>query len=528
MDIVKEPALTQVQKDVNESIISTLKKKYLDPVSPNGGRLPVDNFIGGKFVPPVKGEYFDNMSPIDGKVFSKAAKSTKEDVELALDAAHKAFPSWSTTSPTERSNILLKVAQVIEDNLEYLATVDTLDNGKPIRETLAADLPLVVDHFRYFAGVIRAEEGSVAEHDANTVSIVLHEPIGVVGQIIPWNFPLLMAAWKIAPALAAGNAVVVKPAEQTPTSILALMDLLKDVLPAGVLNIVNGFGAEAGKALATSPRISKLAFTGSTATGRLIMQYATENIIPSTMELGGKSPNIFFPSVMDADDEFFDKAIEGAVMFALNSGEICTAPTRLLVHESIADQFIERVIERVKAIKSGNPLDRDTMIGAQVSKPQFDKILNYIEIGKEEGAEVLVGGEAQVHEGETAEGFYIQPTILKGHNKMRVFQEEIFGPVVAFTTFKTTEEAIEIANDTIYGLGAGVWTRDAHEIYQVPRAIQAGRVWVNQYHAYPAHAPFGGYKQSGYGRENHKMMLDHYRQTKNMLISYSKKRQGFF
>lgn len=528
MDIVKEPSLKKEQKNSNGSTVSTLKKKYLDPISPSGGVLPVDNFIGGKFVPPVKGEYFDNISPIDGQVFSKAAKSTKEDVELALDAAHKAFPSWSKSSPIERSNVLLKIAQVIEDNLEYLATVDTLDNGKPIRETLAADLPLVVDHFRYFAGVIRAEEGSVAEHDADTVSIVLHEPIGVVGQIIPWNFPLLMAAWKIAPALAAGNTVVVKPAEQTPTSILALMDLLKDAIPAGVLNIVNGFGAEAGKALATSPRISKLAFTGSTATGRLIMQYATENIIPSTMELGGKSPNIFFPSIMEADDEFFDKAIEGAVMFALNSGEICTAPTRLLVHESIADKFIERVIERVKAIKSGNPLDKETMIGAQVSKPQFDKILNYIEIGREEGAEVLVGGEAQVHEGETAEGYYIQPTILKGHNKMRVFQEEIFGPVVAFTTFKTTEEAIEIANDTIYGLGAGVWTRDAHEMYQVPRAIQAGRVWVNQYHSYPAHAPFGGYKQSGYGRENHKMMLDHYRQTKNMLISYNKSKQGFF
>ncbi len=493
-----------------------------------GKKLPQDNFIGGKFVAPVKGEYFDNISPVNGKVFARAAKSSKEDIELALDAAHKAFPSWSKTSATQRSNVLLKIAQVIEDNLESLATLESIDNGKPIREARAADLPLVIDHFRYFAGVIRAEEGGISEHDANTVSIVLHEPIGVVGQIIPWNFPLLMATWKIAPALAAGNCTVVKPAEQTPTSILYLMELIGDILPAGVLNIVNGFGAEVGKALATSPRISKVSFTGSTATGRLIMQYATENIIPSTMELGGKSPNIFFPSVMDADDEFFDKAIEGAVMFAFNSGEICTAPTRILVHESIADKFVERVIGRVKAIKSGNPLDADTMIGAQVSKPQYEKILNYIKIGVEEGAEVLVGGAAQKHSGETAEGYYIQPTILKGNNKMRVFQEEIFGPVVSLTTFKTTEEAIAIANDTIYGLGAGVWTRDAHELYQVPRAIQAGRVWVNQYHSYPAHAPFGGYKQSGYGRENHKMMLDHYRQTKNMLISYDKKKQGFF
>jgi aldehyde dehydrogenase len=515
---------------VLESIIENgkaTKKLYAFPQLKDK-ELPRDNFIGGQFVPPVKGEYFDNISPINGKIFAQAARSTKEDVELALDAAHKAFPVWSKTSAQGRSNTLLRVAQTIEDNLEYLATVDTIDNGKPIRETRAADLPLVVDHFRYFAGVIRSEEGGVSEHDENTVSIVLHEPIGVVGQIIPWNFPLLMAAWKIAPALAAGNTIVLKPAEQTPTSILALMELIGDILPEGVLNVVNGFGAEVGKALGTSPRISKLAFTGSTATGKLIMQYASENIIPSTMELGGKSPNIFFPSVMDADDEFFDKALEGAAFFALNQGEICSAPTRLLVHESIADAFTARVIERVKAIKAGNPLDGETMIGAQVSKPQYDKILNYIKIGKEEGAEVLVGGEAQKLEGELADGYYIQPTILKGHNKMRVFQEEIFGPVVSLTTFKTSEEAIEIANDTIYGLGAGVWTRDAHEMYQVPRAIQAGRVWVNQYHTYPAHAPFGGYKQSGYGRENHKMMLDHYRQTKNMLISYDKKKQGFF
>jgi aldehyde dehydrogenase len=486
-----------------------------------------DNYIGGKFVPPVKGEYFDSISPIDGKPFTKAARSGKEDIELALDAAHAAFPAWSKTAVAGRSNILLKIAQVIEDNLEYLAIVETIDNGKAIRETRAADLPLVVDHFRYYAGVIRAEEGAISEHDENTVSISIHEPIGVVGQIIPWNFPLLMAAWKIAPALAAGCCVIVKPAEQTPTSIICLMELIGDLLPAGVLNIVTGFGPEAGKPLATSPRINKVAFTGETTTGRLIMQYASENLIPVTMELGGKSPNIFFPSVADADDAFFDKAIEGAVMFALNQGEVCTCPSRILVHESIYDKFISRVIERVKAIKTGDPLDGDVMMGAQASNDQYEKILSYIKIGKDEGAEVLCGGDANKLSDELG-GYYVQPTLLKGTNKMRVFQEEIFGPVCCVTTFRTTEEALAIANDTLYGLGAGVWTRDAHELYQVPRAIQAGRVWVNCYHAYPAHAPFGGYKKSGFGRETHKMMLSHYRQTKNMLISYDKNKLGFF
>jgi aldehyde dehydrogenase len=487
-----------------------------------------DNFIGGKFVAPVKGEYFDNVSPIDGKVFTRAARSYREDIDMALDAAHAAFPSWSKTSVADRSAVLLKIAQIIEDNLEYLATVETIDNGKAIRETRAADLPLCIDHFRYFAGVIRAEEGAISEHDATTVSINLHEPIGVVGQIIPWNFPLLMATWKIAPALAAGCCVVVKPAEQTPTSIMCLMELIGHVIPAGVLNIVSGFGIEAGKPLATSKRISKVAFTGETTTGRLIMQYASENLIPATMELGGKSPNIFFPSVADADDAFFDKAVEGAVMFALNQGEVCTCPSRILVHESIYDKFMERVVERTNAIVCGHPLDGNTMMGAQASNDQYEKILSYMSIGREEGAEVLCGGEANRLDGECSSGYYIKPTIFKGHNKMRIFQEEIFGPVTSVTTFKTTEEAISIANDTLYGLGAGVWTRDAHELYQVPRAIQAGRVWVNCYHAYPAHAPFGGYKMSGFGRETHKMMLSHYRQTKNMLISYCKDKLGFF
>ncbi|AWM15157.1 aldehyde dehydrogenase [Flavobacterium sp. NRK F10] len=487
-----------------------------------------DNYIGGKFVPPASGEYFDVVSPIDGKVFSKAAHSNKQDLELAVNAASEAFESWSKVSPTDRSNLLFKIAQVMEDNLNLIAAAETVDNGKPIRETMAADIPLAIDHFRYFASVIRAEEGSVNELDEHTVSLIVHEPIGVVAQIIPWNFPILMAVWKLAPALAAGNCVVLKPAENTPISIMVLMELIGDLIPAGVINVVNGFGAELGRALVTNPKVAKAAFTGSTATGRLVMQYATENIIPVTLELGGKSPNIFFPSVMDHDDEFFDKALEGAALYCLNQGEICTCPSRLLVHEDIYDKFMERLLERVAAIKAGNPLDPTVMIGAQASKVQKEKIMSYIKLGKEEGAELLIGGDENNLGGDIEGGYYIKPTIFKGNNKMRIFQEEIFGPVLAVTTFKTTEEAIEIANDTIYGLGAGVWTRDAHELYQVPRAVQAGRVWVNQYHAYPAGAPFGGYKQSGVGRENHKMMLDHYRQTKNMLVSYNKNKLGFF
>lgn len=487
-----------------------------------------DNYINGKWTAPVQGKYFDNISPIDGKVFTKAAHSTVEDLNLAVDAAHEAFKTWGKTSATERSIILNKIADRIEENLQYIAAVETIDNGKAIRETLNADIPLAIDHFRYFAGVIRAEEGSHTELDQDTVSLIVHEPIGVVAQIIPWNFPILMAVWKLAPALAAGCTVVLKPAESTPTSIMVLMELIEDLVPAGVINIVNGFGAELGRALVTNPKVNKAAFTGSTATGRLVMQYATENIIPVTLELGGKSPNIFFNSVMDEDDAFLDKAIEGAVLFAFNQGEICTCPSRLLIQEDIYDKFIAKVIARVEAIKVGNPLDGTVMMGAQASKIQFEKISSYLKLGKEEGAEVLTGGEPNHLEGDLAGGYYIKPTLFKGHNKMRIFQEEIFGPVLAVTTFKTVEEAIEIANDTLYGLGAGVWTRDAHELYQVPRAIQAGRVWVNQYHAYPAGAPFGGYKQSGIGRENHKMMLGHYRQSKNMLISYNKNKLGFF
>jgi aldehyde dehydrogenase len=487
-----------------------------------------DHFIGGKWVAPSNGEYFDNISPIDGKPFTRAARGNKQDIEKALDAAHEAFPSWSVTPAATRSNMLLKIADIIEENLEMLARAETVDNGKALRETRAADLPLCVDHFRYFAGAIRADESSISEHDANTISINLQEPLGVVGQIIPWNFPLLMATWKIAPALAAGCCTVVKPAEQTPTTIMMLMELIQDVLPPGVLNVVTGFGTEAGKPLATSSRIAKVAFTGETTTGRLIMQYASENLIPVTMELGGKSPNIFMPSIADADDEFFDKCVEGAVLFALNQGEVCTCPSRILVHESIYDKFMDRVIERTKAIKMGHPLAEDTMMGAQASNDQFEKILSYLDIGKQEGAEVLCGGKKASLNSGLENGYYVEPTIFKGHNKMRVFQEEIFGPVTSVTTFKDADEAIAIANDTLYGLGAGLWTRDAHEIYQMPRAIQAGRVWVNCYHAYPAHAPFGGYKKSGFGRENHKMMLNYYRNTKNMLISYDKNKLGFF
>lgn len=486
------------------------------------------NFIGGRWVAPVRGQYFENISPIDGKPFTSVPRSTAEDIEMALDAAHFAFASWSKSSATYRSNILLKIADIMEQNLDYLARVETVDNGKPIRETRAADLPLAIDHFRYFAGCLRADEGTMSEHDANTLSLQVHEPIGVVGQIIPWNFPILMAAWKLAPALAAGCTVVMKPAEQTPVGILCLMELIEDVLPVGVVNIVNGFGIEAGKPLATSTRIAKVAFTGETSTGKLILQYASENIIPVTMELGGKSPNIFMPSVMDKDDDFLQKCLEGAAMFALNQGEVCTCPSRILVHESIAPAFLERLAERVKKIKVGHPLDPETMQGAQASEEQFKKILSYLQIGKDEGAEVIAGGEsAQLQNGLEC-GYYIQPTIFKGSNTMRVFQEEIFGPVTSVTTFRTVEEAIAIANDTQYGLGAGVWTRDAHEMYTMPRAIQAGRVWVNCYHAYPAHAPFGGYKKSGFGRETHKMALNQYRQTKNMLISYDKNPLGFF
>ncbi|MNS21728.1 Acetaldehyde dehydrogenase 2 [compost metagenome] len=487
-----------------------------------------DNYINGQWTPPANGKYFDVISPIDGNVFTKVAHSSKEDLELAVNAAYEAFKTWGKTSATERSIILNKIADRMEANLQQLAAVETVDNGKAVRETLAADIPLAIDHFRYFAGVIRAEEGSHTELDEHTVSLIVQEPLGVVAQIIPWNFPILMAVWKLAPALAAGNCVVLKPAESTPVSIMVLMELIGDLLPAGVVNIVNGFGGELGRALVTNPKVSKAAFTGSTATGRLVMQYATENIIPVTLELGGKSPNIFFNSVMDHDDEFLDKAIEGAVLFALNQGEICTCPSRLLIQEDIYEAFIARVIERVKAIKVGNPLDPTVMMGAQASQIQKDKIASYIKLGKEEGAEVLTGGDVNHLGGDLENGYYIQPTLFKGHNKMRIFQEEIFGPVLAVTTFKTVEEAIEIANDTMYGLGAGVWTRDAHELYRVPRAIQAGRIWVNQYHAYPAGAPFGGYKQSGIGRENHKMMLAHYRQAKNMLISYNKNKLGFF
>jgi len=487
-----------------------------------------DNYIGGAWVAPASGEYFDNVSPITGQIVCQVARGTAADIEAALDSAHAAKDAWGRASSTERANILLKMADRMEANLDLIAMAETVDNGKPIRETTAADIPLSIDHFRYFAGCARAQEGSISEIDHDTIAYHFHEPLGVVGQIIPWNFPILMAVWKLAPALAAGNCVVLKPAEQTPMSIMVLVELIGDLLPPGVLNVVNGFGVEAGKPLASNKRISKIAFTGETTTGRLIMQYASENLIPVTLELGGKSPNIFFEDVMDADDDYFDKCLEGFAMFALNQGEVCTCPSRALIQESIYDKFIERAIARVKAIRMGNPLDPATMIGAQASNDQLEKILSYIDIGRQEGAEVLTGGERAVHEGELTEGYYVAPTVIRGHNGMRIFQEEIFGPVLAVTTFKDEAEALAIANDTLYGLGAGVWTRDGARAYRMGRGIQAGRVWTNCYHAYPAHAAFGGYKQSGIGRENHKMMLDHYQQTKNLLVSYSPKALGFF
>ncbi|MEK4026905.1 acetaldehyde dehydrogenase ExaC [Sporosarcina sp. FSL W7-1283] len=487
-----------------------------------------DNFIGGKWVAPVNGQYFDNKSPVTGEVFTKAARSSAEDIELALDAAHAAKDAWGKTSAAERAMILNKIADRMEENLEMIAVAETWDNGKAVRETLNADIPLAIDHFRYFASAIRAQEGRTSQLDNDTVAYHFQEPLGVVGQIIPWNFPILMAVWKIAPALAAGNCIVLKPAEQTPASIMVLMELIEDLLPAGVLNIVNGFGVEVGKPLATNPRIAKIAFTGSTAVGRQIMQYATENIIPVTLELGGKSPNVFFEDVMAHDDEYLNKAIEGFVMFALNSGEICTCPSRALIQESIYDEFMERALERVKAIKIGNPLDTEVMMGAQASNEQKEKILSYIKLGTEEGAECLIGGEENHLGGDLENGNYIKPTVFKGHNKMRIFQEEIFGPVLAVTTFKDFDEAMEIANDTLYGLGAGVWSRTGDIAYRAGRGIQAGRVWTNTYHQYPAGAAFGGYKLSGIGRENHAMMLDHYQQTKCLLVSYDKSSQGFF
>lgn len=486
------------------------------------------NFIGGKWVEPKSGRYFENISPVNGHVLCEIARSDAADVELALDAAHAAKEAWGRTSAAERALILNKIADRMQDNLALLAEAETWDNGKPIRETTNADMPLAIDHFRYFAGAIRAQEGGISEIDHDTVAYHFHEPLGVVGQIIPWNFPILMAVWKLAPALAAGNCVVLKPAEQTPASILVLAELIGDLLPAGVLNIVNGFGLEAGKPLASSPRIAKIAFTGETTTGRLIMQYASQNLIPVTLELGGKSPNIFFEDVTAEDDDYLDKAIEGFVMFALNQGEVCTCPSRALIHEKIYDKFMEKALKRVEAIVQGDPLNPATMIGAQASQEQLEKILSYMDIGRQEGAEVLTGGERNQLGGDLAGGFYVKPTVFKGHNKMRIFQEEIFGPVVSVTTFKTDEEALSIANDTLYGLGSGVWTRNGNRAYRFGRGIQAGRVWTNCYHAYPAHAAFGGYKQSGIGRENHLKMLDHYQQTKNMLVSYSPKKLGFF
>ncbi len=506
--------------------LSDLKQFGLDIPFPYKPKY--DNYIGGKWVPPVNGEYFENLSPITGKPFCQVPRSSAEDIELALDAAHAVRRQWARTPAAERSNILLRIADRMEQNLHLLAVAETIDNGKPLRETQAADLPLAVDHFRYFAGCLRAQEGAISDLDPDTVAYHFQEPIGVVGQIIPWNFPILMASWKLAPALAAGCPVVLKAAEQTPASILLLMELIGDLLPPGVVNVVNGYGKEAGNALATSKRIAKIAFTGSTPVGQQILRNAAETLIPATVELGGKSPNIFFADVMDREDDFLDKALEGLSLFALNQGEVCTCPSRILIQESIYDQFIERAVARVQKMKTGNPLAADTMVGAQVSKAQMEKILGYIDIGREEGATCLTGGGRNQLTGGLEEGYYVSPTLLLGKNDMRIFQEEIFGPVASVTTFKDEDEAIEIANATYFGLGAGVWSRDGSRAYRVGRGVEAGRVWTNCYHMYPAHAAFGGYKQSGIGRETHKMALANYQQTKCLLVSYSPKALGFF
>jgi aldehyde dehydrogenase len=513
---------------ISDVAIAVSFDQTFDNLRKGGVRSRYENFIGGKWVAPVKGRYFKDHSPVNGEPLCEIARSSTDDIEKALDAAHAIKDVWGGTAPAIRAGVLNKIADRMEENLEFLALIETLDNGKPIRETRNADVPLAIDHFRYFAACIRAEEGSVGELDKDTVAYHFKEPMGVVGQIIPWNFPLLMAAWKMAPAVAAGNCTVIKPASNTPLSLLALMDLIGDLLPPGVINVVTGSGGEIGKALAANPRISKIAFTGETTTGRLIMQYASEPIIPMTLELGGKSPNVFMADVMDANDEFFDKALEGFALFAFNKGEVCTCPSRALIQESIFDKFLERAVDRVSKIRVGNPLDAATMMGAQASKDQLEKILSYIKVGKDEGARCATGGEQAHLGGDLENGYYVKPTVFVGHNKMRVFQEEIFGPVLSVTKFKTVEEAIEIANDTVYGLGAGVWSRNGTTAYRLGRGIKAGRVWTNCYHLYPAHSAFGGYKESGFGRETHKMMLDHYQQTKNLLVSYSPKAMGLF
>ncbi|PPI21333.1 aldehyde dehydrogenase [Rathayibacter sp. AY1B1] len=511
----QEPGSTVYANPGTEGSLASFRSRY-------------DHYIGGEHVAPASSQYFENITPITGKPFCEIARGTAADVDRAVEAGWKAFASWGKTSPAERSNMLLKIADRMEANLELLAVAETWENGKPVRETLAADIPLAIDHFRYFAGAIRAQEGGVSEIDHDTIAYHFHEPLGVVGQIIPWNFPILMAVWKLAPALAAGNCVVLKPAEQTPASIHVLLDLIGDLIPAGVLNVVNGFGFEAGAPLASHPRIRKIAFTGETTTGRLIMQYASENLIPVTLELGGKSPNVFFADVAAERDSFYDKALEGFSFFALNQGEVCTCPSRALVQRSIYDDFVGDGLERVKRIKQGNPLDTATMIGAQASNDQLEKILSYMDIGKQEGAKLLIGGDRADLGGELSGGYYVNPTVFEGRNSMRIFQEEIFGPVLALTSFEDFDDAIGIANDTLYGLGAGVWSRNGAQLYRAGRAIEAGRVWSNTYHQYPAHAAFGGYKQSGIGRENHKVMLDHYQQTKNLLVSYAEGPMGFF
>lgn len=480
-------------------------------------------FIGGEFVEAENGETIETYCPADGKLLAKIAQASEKDVDKAVDAAWEGFREFKKTTKYERAEILNKIADIIDENADHLAMVETIDNGKPIRETKGVDIPLASEHFRYFAGAILAEEGSANAIDENTLSIVLREPLGVVGQIIPWNFPFLMAAWKLSPAIAAGDAVVIKPSSTTSLSLLEFMKLIKDVVPAGVINVVTGSGSKAGEYLQHNKKLSKLAFTGSTEVGYKIAEAAAQSLIPATLELGGKSANIFF------DDCDMDLAIDGLAMGILfNQGQVCCAGSRVFVQEDIYDEFVERAIKKFEEIKVGLPWEEDTQVGAQVNKSQTEKVLKYVEIAKEEGAEIAVGGEKATENG-TESGYFTMPTLItNANNDMKVAREEIFGPVAVIIKFKDEKEVIEMANDSEYGLAGAVWTKDINKAIRVARAVETGRMWVNTYNELPAGAPFGGYKKSGIGRENHLMMLDAYSQVKNIFINTSEKPSGLY
>ena len=488
---------------------------------------PIDShyklLIDGKWVDAKDGATFETYCPADGTLLATCAQASQEDVDMAVRAAWKAFETWKDVSPQERSSILLKIADLIDENAEKLALIETLDNGKPIRETRTIDVPLSSDHFRYFAGAIRADEGRAVMIDKNTLSIILSEPIGVVGQIIPWNFPLLMAAWKLAPALAAGCTVVIKPSSLTPLSILELGKLINEVLPPGVVNIVTGSGGTTGQYMLEHPGFRKLAFTGSTEVGYTVAEAAAKKLIPATLELGGKSANIIFP------DCPWDKALEGVQIGILfNQGQVCCAGSRVFVHEDIYDEFLADCVDAFSKVKVGLPWEEDTMMGSQINELQLQKILSYVKIGQQEGARLVYGGKRLTENG-LDKGAFMQPTILADvDNKMRVAQEEIFGPVACFLKFKDEEEAIRLANESEYGLGGAVWTKDINRALRVAKGIETGRMWVNDYNNLPAHVPFGGYKKSGIGRETHLMILDHYTQKKSIMISMTEEKAGLY